>query len=177
MLIWVLLGLLALFVVYLVSTKWFCSIVLSKDVVPLDLVALLLTSFVTIFLGYYITKKLTESRVEKDSLIQDLNRIESNMYTIQDMLKYDTISIEQITNELNLMALSIKRFKQTLLIIGEKGVQTNSLEDHFFELYTLATNFDGNSQKVQDMPEGRILQYCDEVLIATRTLIHQVNTR
>lgn len=178
MLMWSLCILFVLFVAYLIINRWFCTIELSNDVVPIDVASLLLTSFVTIFLGYYITKKLTESRVEKDSLIEDLKRIESYMYAVQNILKqFDKINIQQITAELEMAVLSINRFKHSLKIVGEEKIETNQLENQFFALYTISTNFDGDNVKVESVSSGSILKSSDDVLIEARKLIHEINTR
>lgn len=175
---WAFMLLLAAFIIVLLRNRWFCSAKLADEVVPLDVIALLLTSFVTIFLGYYITKKLTESRVEKDSLIEDLKKIESYIYAIQDILKkYDKISIQQITSELNMMILSITRFKNSLEIIEEKKIKTEDLDNHFYQLYTLTTDFEGELAIVEDLLTGRILQASDTVLLDVRRLIHSINIK
>lgn len=177
-LMWMLLGLLVLFLVRLFCAHWFSRIEFEKNLAPLDLISVLLTSLVTIFLGYYITKKLTESRIEKDSLIEDLKKIESYMYSVQDVLKnYKIVDLQQISMELEMAVLNINRFKNTLKIVGENSVKTQSLEDCFFQLYTISTNFDGETAQVNDLSSGKILQKSDQVLLEVRRLMHIINTR
>lgn len=177
-LMWSLLSLLVLFLVRLFSLHWFCKIEFERNLPPLDLISLLVTSLVTIFLGYYITKKLTESRIEKDSLIEDLKKIESYMYSVQDVLKnYKKVDVRQITTELEMAVLNISRFKNTLKIVGEKEIKTESLENSFFQLYTISTNFDGETAQVDDLASGKILQKSDQVLLEVRRLMHVINTQ
>lgn len=177
-LMWAMLALLALFLIRLFSVRWFCKIEFEHDLPPLDLISLLVTSLVTIFLGYYITKKLTESRIEKDSLIEDLKKIESYMYSVQDVLKnYKKVDVQQITTELEMAVLNISRFKNTLMIVGEKDIKTESLENCFFQLYTISTNFDGETAQVDDLASGKILQKSDQVLLEVRRLMHVINTQ
>lgn len=175
---WALLALLVLVLVRLFCVHWFCRIEFENNVPPLDLISLLATSLVTIFLGYYITKKLTESRIEKDSLIEDLKKIESYMYSVQDILKnYKKVDVQQITTELEMAVLIINRLKYTLKIVGETGIKTDGLEDCFFQLYTISTNFEGETARVDELASGKILQKSDQVMLETRRLMHEINTR
>lgn len=100
------------------------------------------------------------------------------MYSVQDVLKnYKKVDVQQITTELEMAVLNINRFKETLKIIGEKGIKTNGLEDCFFQLYTISTNFEGKTARVDDLASGKILQKSDQVMLEVRRLMHEINTR
>ena len=64
----------------LLQTSWSYSYVVE----PIDIINILVTVLVTIFVAWYVTKKLSEERFEKELIISDLKSIEECIKKILD---------------------------------------------------------------------------------------------
>ncbi len=123
-LMWGCVGLTLAFVLYLLCGEWFCKINLDTSILPVDIVIFLLSSALTLYLGYYITKKLTEQRAEKDLLIKDLVRIEASIADIEASVKYPGgINVQQLSTIAESVILYVDRFKKALLITGNTTIK------------------------------------------------------
>ena len=63
-------------VYFIVDCAWFEQLKISYELVPVDAIGIIVSAALTLWIGWYIAKKLTEQRFEKEYLIKDLNLIE-----------------------------------------------------------------------------------------------------
>ena len=166
------------FVIYLLSSKWICDIKLSSDVVPVDVISLLISSFITLLVGYYIAKVLSEQRVEKDLLIEDLKSIENHIIDVENLLNdYSKVSIQQLSVGVEKAIKRTNRFENNLKIF-DKHLSCKKLIDKCSDLYKDATDINGNDGiSIDDLPVDRIQDKCGQVINELRQLIHNINKR
>lgn len=173
---WGIVILLAAFLVLLAFRNWYCSFDFAKDVSPVDIFSLLFGSLLTLFLGYYITKKLTEQRNEKDFLIEDLKGIETQLIDLQRMLQNrDKLDLQSFSASIETVIQTIERFEQTLRIFGENQDMAGELRKKYFELHTAATNFPGILEPLKNVPVDSIRQTSNNVILEIRKLAHNIN--
>lgn len=175
---WGCLGLALAFVLYLLCGKWFREIDLDTSIVPVDIIVFLLSSALTLYLGYYITKKLTEQRAEKDLLIGDLAKIEASIGDIEASIKYPGgINVQQLSTIAEGVVLCVDRFKRALQVAGNTKLTTSELEILVYRLYNVATNFDGQTWDIDNIPVGVIRKSATEMIVEVRRLAHLINAQ
>lgn len=163
---------------YFLSGSRLKEIEVDASIVPVDVVIFLLTSALAIYLGYYITKKLTEQRTGKDLLISDLSKIEMSINDIEASIKYPGgINIHQLSTIAEGVILYVDRFKRTLSIAGNAMIVTSELETLVYRLYHVATNFDGQAWEVDGIPVGAIRKSATETIVEIRRLVHLINAQ
>lgn len=165
------------FIRLLYVQAWFYNISLDYHLVPIDVINLFVTVGVTIWIGYYIVKKLSEQRFEKEMLINDLKLIEQEVNAIGSLLQTSTrVDITHISSKINTIEGIINRFVSTIAIstvIPE--TYTNSLLMAFYSLYAAATDFDSLVVETSNINMPHIQKASNDVVIKTRELILRIN--
>ena len=64
---------------FIVREDWFASLDADTNLNPVEPMGIIVSAALTIWIGWYITKKLTEQRFEKEYLIKDLATIEQKV--------------------------------------------------------------------------------------------------
>lgn len=97
----------------LLQTSWSYSYVVE----PIDIINILVTVLVTIFVAWYVTKKLSEERFEKELIISDLKSIEECIKKILDSYEQENANkqVLALINQLHIFLTDLKR----LLLLNE----------------------------------------------------------
>lgn len=162
---------------FLYSQTWFGTFTFNQALDPFDIIALVVTSVITIWLGRYISKKLTEERYQKEYIITDLKNIESEVEALQrDLLSASTVDIDRLLQHLNTLANSISKFKKTLAIFETKCNNTSDLERRFRALYINVTNLGGTQLVLTAVNKNQIDSQCNELIVSSRSIVREINT-
>lgn len=140
------------------------------DVRPMDVITLGVTSLITIFAAWYITKYINEDRYAKELVIEDLKQIES---TVGDIIVLSGESNDVSTNTLsriNKLHLLIDRLGKTCNINGKK-INITPIQNKFYLFYGFATDY---SETGLDLPS--IQSFGDNLIIEIRATIGKINT-
>lgn len=173
----VILILLVLIIGYLFCSMRFANVYIEHSIVPMDIISILVSSAVTLYVGSVITKSLSEQRAEKDILIEDLRSLEE---LVQDVERKINTSSEVTVSEMSISVQSVmvrvERIKQTTNIFCENSkISTANLYESCANLYTVATDFSSEKLKVDDYPCDAVQHCCSGVVGEIRHLIHNIN--
>lgn len=161
-------------VVFMYNESWFTLLTAETSLNPIEPLGIIISAVLTIWIGWYITKKLTEQRFEKEYLIKDLALIEQKVNDLNDLF--------QTSSEVDLTYVAAKnseiqgvysRLEETLKIanIENKSELSNSIKN----LYQCTTNFISPTIKVNDVDLATISAKCDKVILNTRSMIFKIN--
>ena len=152
----------------LLRTKWSYNYVVE----PIDVINIVVTLLVSIFIAWYVTKRLSEERFDKELVIADLRDIESCMKKTLEL--YDrSNNNNEILIHLNQLHILIQRFQRTIDI---DGMDMRALQNAFWRLFAAATDYDsGNDTDSIDIPS--VQRYGDDLIIEVRRIIRVVNTK
>lgn len=161
----------------LYCNHWLCNIEYSQEVSPLDIINIIVTSSVAIYLGHYITKKLSAERYEKEFIIDDLRLIESNIGDIYTYFKGNSSKdVSEVGEKIEILGKSVERLKTTLSVFNY-SISVSSLEDKLKKLYAEGTNFDGNIWE-PDKDTAQIavcMSYCGIMTTEIRKIVKNIN--
>lgn len=152
----------------LLKTKWTYNYVVE----PIDVINIIITLLVSVFIAWYVTKRLSEERFDKELVISDLRDIESCMKKTLEL--YDrSDNNNEILVYLNQLHILIERFRRT---IDTGGVDMRALENSFWRFFAAATDYDsGNDTNNIDIPS--VQRFGDDLIIEIRRIIRVVNTK
>lgn len=167
--------LLDIFSRFLYEQSWFSSFRFSKDLDPFDVITLVCTSLLTIWLGWYVSRKITEQRYEKEYIITDLKRIEEEINQIEKSMESSSIELQTLLNLLIKLKTNIDRFSKTVEIFNISCIEAKSLESFYTNLYKKTTNLEGTFLPSGDPIRNEINQVCADFVIKTREMIFKVN--
>lgn len=149
-------------------TSWSYSFIVE----PIDVINLLVTVLVTIFVAWYVTKKLSEERFDKELIISDLKSIEACIEKILEAYEPRNANGE-ILNSINELHILINRFERT---IETRKISTHALRNSFWSFFAVATDYDsGNDTDNIDLP--MVQRLGDDLIIEIRRIIGVVNTK
>lgn len=152
----------------LLKTSWSYSYVVE----PIDIVNMLVTILVTIFVAWYVTKKLSEERFDKELIISDLKSIEECIKKILDSYERQNAN-NQILALINQLHILINRFEKT---VDSRQIATNKLRSSFWNLFAAATDYTSvDDTSTIDIP--RVEYLGDELIIEVRRIIAKVNSK
>ena len=158
--------------------SWFSTITVSHELVPLDVFNLITTSIITIFLAWYITKKLTEQRYEKEFVIGDLKNIEEQINYIERITSdIQSIQLQPILDLFTKLQTHIERFNKTIEILQIPCSESNKLNSYYYSLYKKATDVDGLQLDIDSVKRNEIHKVCTNFVITTRSIICTINKR
>ncbi len=165
------------FLRFLCRASWLERMVVDYTVSPVDVVSLIVSAVVTIWIGWYIAKKLTEQRFEKDLLINDLRQIEENVTRIKQTFENSTrVDISLIASQVGIIHQLKQRFCDTNGLMN-KDVSVAKLDSAINELYQYTTDFDMNYVLPENVNQVLLNQKCDKAILNVRELIILVNNR
>jgi hypothetical protein len=168
--------LLDIFSRFLYSQSWFGTTTFSKEVNPFDIIVLVVTSLVTIWLGWYVSKRITEQRYQKEYLINDLKEIEEEINTIQrGILSSSTLEIQTLIGFLNKLRTYMDRFSKTIEVFEISSINTKELNNQYNTLFQKATDLDGTHLVIDEIVLNELNSVCVEFVIRTRRMIFKVN--
>lgn len=162
--------------------RLFCGFIFISEidysVNAFEYVSLIITSFLTLIVAWYITKRLTEQRFEKDFLINDLKSIEEIVHSIEDLLETSSsINITHMASKINSIFMLKNRMKEAIELTSLFGIDIRSLENSINDLFTSATNFDAQDVPISDVDIPEIQQRCTRLIKETRSLIIKINNK
>lgn len=160
--------------------RLFCGFIFISEidysVNAFEYVSLIITSFLTILVAWYITKKLTEQRFEKDFLINDLKSIESIVHDIEDILETSSsINITHMASKINSIFMLKNRMKEAIELTSLSDTNIIPLENSINDLFTSATDFDALDIPISKVDVPEIQQRCSNLIRETRNLIIDIN--
>lgn len=160
------------------NKTWIGSASTSIEINPFDPINLLFTSIITIWLGIYIGKRLTEQRYEKEYLISDLRDIEQQVCFIENSTTQSAkVEIQTVLDLLNKLRITLERFAQTLDIFKIQSVDVQALNNHYLLLYRIATNLDGSYLVWDDENKNEMQKICSDLVVTSRNMIFTINKR
>lgn len=152
----------------LLQTSWSYSYIVE----PIDVINILVTVSVTIFVAWYVTKKLSEDRFEKELIISDLKSIEECIKKILDAYEQENAS-SQILALINQLHILINRFEKT---VAPQRISTTNLKKAFWKLFSVATDYTAVSD-ISSIDIPQVEHLSDELIIEVRQIITKVNSK
>ncbi|MFD2162242.1 hypothetical protein ACFSJU_07545 [Paradesertivirga mongoliensis] len=163
---------------FLYEKSWFSVLTVSKELVPFDVFSLIVSSILTFWLAWFITKRLTEQRYEKEYLISDLKIIEEDINKIEDSTTEDeSIELQKLLNNLNRLYSNITRFSKTMDAFEVQNFEVQPLRKCYNRLFTLLTDVDGEYLLINDVNRHEINQLCSEFVLTARKMVFEINKR
>ncbi|MDE6695813.1 MAG: hypothetical protein K2K25_02940 [Muribaculaceae bacterium] len=142
----------------------------SAQITLADISNILVTSLVTIFAAWYLSKKLNEDRYAKELAINDLKAIEENISSVVDKAHNPGGDIiGQLMPLINQLHHLLKRLERTCAINGKK-VSTDRIMNSFLCFYGCATNFEDKPLNLD-----LIISYGDDLIVEIRGTIAAIN--
>ena len=141
-------------VYFIVDCAWFEQLKISYELVPVDAIGIIVSAALTLWIGWYIAKKLTEQRFEKEYLIKDLNLIETKVCELKSLFN---------------------RLSKTIELAGMSYISMSGLSNCISELYRETTTFDASQVSVDCIDLQLILARCDNVVLEGRKIVMTIN--
>lgn len=160
--------------------RLFCGFIFISEidysVNAFEYVSLILSSFLTLSVAWYITKRITEQRFEKDFLINDLKSIEDIVHNIENILETSSsINITYIASRINSIFMLKDRMKEAIELTSLSKMDITPLENSINDLFTSATDFDAQDVPISEVDIPEIQQRCSNLIKETRNLIIEIN--
>ena len=160
--------------------RLFCGFIFISEidysVNAFEYVSLILSSFLTVLVAWYITKRITEQRFEKDFLINDLKSIEDIVHNIENILETSSsINITYIASRINSIFMLKDRMKEAIELTSLSNMDITPLENSINDLFTSATDFDAQDVPISEVDIPEIQQRCSNLIKETRNLIIEIN--
>lgn len=163
---------------FLYDQTWFGVYTFEHQLNLVDIVALIVSSGVTIWLGIYIAKKISEQRYQKEFIINDLKAIEDEVVYIQkELINGQTVDIARLLDYTNRLQSNIGRFKKTLEIFETECHPDNDLMVKFRTFYTHVTNVGGSLLNLNNSVVVQINADCNDLILTTRKIIREINNK
>lgn len=165
------------FATFLQLSGWTERATVNYEIVPVDVIDLIVTSAVTIGVGYYIVKRLSEQRFEKEMLIEDLRRIEEKVSSIEHAFdSHEELDISVVSGDISAVRHLLDRFKHTLEMTGNPYVKDMENINHAFnQLFRSATDFDSKIIQTKKTDKSAIIDCASDVILRLREVIVKIN--
>lgn len=161
---------------FLINMAWFQNLEIDYKLVPVDAISILVSAALTVWIGWYVTKKLTEQRFEKEFLIKDLNLIESGIADIESLFSSSgNIDVSYVSAKNNEVQLLLDRLNETMKVMEVSNINTADLSRRISDLYLKTTDFDSPTVPIENIDVQTIRAICGNVIIAVRALIMRIN--
>lgn len=160
---------------FLYEKSWFSSVKLSNEVDPIDIFSIIASSIVAIWLGLYITRKLSAQRFQKEYLISDIKKIEEEVSFIEGKMQESNIELQTIIELLNKFKLYIDRFSSTIRIFQVTSINSCELNYNYNRLYSTTTNTEGDLFIIDETVRIEINVICSSIIESTRQMIYIIN--
>jgi len=163
---------------FLYNQTWLGKYTFEDKLNLVDIVTLIISSGLTIWLGIYIAKKISEQRYQKEYIINDLKSIEEETGYIQkELINTPTVDITRLLDYTNRLHSSIDKFKKTLEIFETKCHPDNDLMVKFRTFYSHVTNISGSSLNLNNSVVAQINADCNDLILTTRKIIKEINSK
>lgn len=163
-------------VYFIVDCAWFEQLKISYELVPVDAIGIIVSAALTLWIGWYIAKKLTEQRFEKEYLIKDLNLIETKVCELKSLFhNSNSIDISYVSAMNNEIQSLFNRLSKTIELAGMSYISMSGLSNCISELYRETTTFDASQVSVDCIDLQLILARCDNVVLEGRKIVMTIN--
>lgn len=165
------------FICFLAINAWTQNMQIDYNLVPIDVFSLFVSSAITIWLGYYVVKKLSEQRFEKEMLINDLRLIEQEIQNIETIFETaENVDITLVSGKMNTIKHLLDRFAYTVRL-SENNVnnEIQPINDAFNSLYLASTNFDSDFVNRNDIDRASISYNTNRLILKVRKLTISLN--
>jgi len=152
---------------------WFSTVTFSKDIAPLDILNIIISGAIAIWLGYYITKKLTEQRFLKDFIIKDIYRIEEQIESFEKLVHTNNAKLQSIFDELHDLKSKIERFERTTKLTPYSCNEVKDLNNCHIKLYKISTE----KTILPVDSRNEIQKICDDFVICLRKIVCKINNK
>lgn len=134
-----------IFVRSLYCNFWFANIKYDQVVAPLNVLNLIVSAGIALWLGYYITKKLTEQRFIKEFIITDINKIEEELDNFKSIMSGNNVELETAFVSLNRLNHKIENVDKTAKLIDFSPNEIQEIKLLYYKLYRIATTTDSST--------------------------------
>jgi hypothetical protein len=149
------------------------AIVFSKEVAPLDIVNIFVSGAIAIWLGYYITKKLTEQRFLKEFIVKDIYRIEEQIESFEKLVHTSDVELQFIFNELHDLKHKIERFERTAKLTPFTCSEVKDLNNCHTQLYRISTE----KTILPADSRNELQRICDDFVVCLRKIVCAINNK
>lgn len=163
-----------MFIFLLLRDGWFCDVDFVKEVSPVDIFNVFVTAVVAIWLGRYVTKKLTEQRFIKEFLIADISKIESGLDALKQLTSMDQVEVYAIFQSLRTIQTQIDILQKTTRAAELDSSEVEKLTGQYRRIYVITTDADGDTVNIVNKRE-EINTHYHNFIISLREIICQIN--
>ena len=163
-------------IVWMLCEKWFCKYDMDASVNPMDLISLIVSSGVAVFLGHTITKSLSEERFDNEYIIKDLNSLDDTLTCfIAYIQNAKEIDINECGDKIEDIRVGISKVKHSVDIFQVKISNFKNFDSTFEKLYRQGTSQVGQVIMGKDAPKDSIINICQDLAKEIRLSVKQVN--
>lgn len=167
-----------IFTILIAPSRWFQSVEFTKDINPFDVYNLLITVIFGIIVAWYIGKFLSADRYEKEYIINDLKIIEDTLINLTSLISTEeVIHFNILFTKVNLVYHSQKRLISSLELMNFESEELFSFKNSIIKLYQISTDTDNINGAVDTSKLLGILPICNDLMISSRKIIHEINNR
>lgn len=160
----------------LLGLLFFCEIDYKIDAI--DYIGLVVSTVVTLWIGWYVTKRLTEQRFEKDFLINDLKSMEKLVHDIENVFDSSTsVDISYISSQIDSLQLIKSRLESTLELMRISDIETTKINNLIIDFFSLTTDYETQYILVKEVDIPSIKQKANILINEIRNLIIQINMK
>jgi len=160
---------------FLYAQSWLSTAVLTNEVNPIEILSLIISAAIAIWLGWYISKKLTAQRFEKEYIISDIKKIEEEITSIEKKMQDSNIELQTLLDLLSKFKVYIDRFSKTIDIFQVKSINTSKLCKYYSLLYRRTTDTESDIFNIDEIAQIDVNNICSGFLIETRKMIFIIN--
>ena len=162
---------------FIYSQSWYGDTKLSKEVDPFDIITLVVTTVVTLWLGWYVAKKVTEQRYQKEYIISDLKQIEEEIKMVERSIENSKEVELQVGIALSSkLKRFIDRFSMTVEVFKITTINVELLNQNHKRLYIKFTNLEGDKLILDETNRNEIHHIFSDLIMTTRKMIFNINS-
>jgi len=163
-------------IVWMCFEKWFCEYELENAVNPIDIISLIISTGVAVYLGHTITKGLSEERFDKEYIIKDLSLLDETLTSFTSYIQNaKEIDINECCDKIEDIRVGISKFKHSVDIFQVSISNLNQIDSTFEQLYKQGTSQVGQVIMGTEAPKDTIINICQELSKEIRSSVKQVN--
>lgn len=160
---------------FLYYKDWFGTTKLLDTIDPIAVIALIVSSLITVYVGIMIVKSFSEERYKKEYLIGELKLIEEEVNSFEALIAYAvSVDLGDVMKIINKINVYIERHSKTLDVF-EVNVDNSVLKNRFNQMYGAATNVTGNQLLLDPALRNILNLHCGNLILESRKMIHNIN--
>lgn len=168
--------LLIIVIVWLYLEDWFCGYEFVKTINPIDIISLIISTGIAVYLGHTITKGLSEERFDKEYIIKDLNSLDDTLtYFTLYIQSAKEIDINECGDKIEDIRQGITKFKHSVDIFQVQVSNLNQIDYAFEKLFKIGTSQVGQKIMGTEIPKDLIINMCQTLAKEIRSSVKQIN--